>query len=243
MPNTRFSGTPRPATSSVSGSPTARQVPVTAPPGRRPRPSLNASANTVTSGTNRNSAGSQRHGRSASSAPRAVRWWRAGDARRQRRAGGACAPGRPGGGVIAWRWPPRLAARSWLIQQQHEGDDQHHHGDRGGAGVVVLLELVMISSGVISLTIGMLPAMKMTEPYSPSARAKASESRSAAPAARSGGSRAAKVCQRVAPSVAAPLPVLSVHVFQHRLHRAHDEGQADEHQRHEHARGVNAGYR
>ena len=30
----------------------------------------------------------------------------------------------------------------------------------------------MISSGVISVSIGMLPAMKMTEPYSPSARAK-----------------------------------------------------------------------
>ena len=32
----------------------------------------------------------------------------------------------------------------------------------------------MINSGVISLTIGMLPAMKITEPYSPSARANAS---------------------------------------------------------------------
>ena len=32
----------------------------------------------------------------------------------------------------------------------------------------------MMSSGVISRTIGMLPAMKITEPYSPSARAKAS---------------------------------------------------------------------
>ena len=32
----------------------------------------------------------------------------------------------------------------------------------------------MISSEVISDTIGMLPAMKITEPYSPSARAKAS---------------------------------------------------------------------
>ena len=31
----------------------------------------------------------------------------------------------------------------------------------------------MIKSGVISETIGMLPAMKITEPYSPSARAKA----------------------------------------------------------------------
>ena len=32
----------------------------------------------------------------------------------------------------------------------------------------------MISSGVISVIIGMLPAMKITEPYSPSARANAS---------------------------------------------------------------------
>ena len=32
----------------------------------------------------------------------------------------------------------------------------------------------MIISGVISETIGMLPAMKITEPYSPTARAKAS---------------------------------------------------------------------
>ena len=61
----------------------------------------------------------------------------------------------------------------------------------------------MMSKGVISEIIGMLPAMKMTEPYSPTARANAS-----AKPVRSAGSMAGritrkKVCSRFAPSEAA----------------------------------------
>ena len=60
----------------------------------------------------------------------------------------------------------------------------------------------MISSGVISLIIGMLPAMKMTEPYSPSARAKASAKPVSSAGVRIGKITFVKVCQRFAPSVA-----------------------------------------
>ena len=87
-----------------------------------------------------------------------------------------------------------------------------------------------ISSGAISETIGMLPAMKMTEPYSPTPRAKAS----AKPVSRAGriAGRITRenVCQRLAPRRRGRLLDLGVEVLQHRLDRAHDERQADEDQ-------------
>ena len=61
----------------------------------------------------------------------------------------------------------------------------------------------MISSGVISLTMGMLPAMKITEPYSPSARAKASAKPVSRAGARVGRMTRRKVWPRLAPRVAA----------------------------------------
>src|SRR5882762_4224311 len=61
----------------------------------------------------------------------------------------------------------------------------------------------MMSSGALSDFIGMLPAMKLTDPYSPTARAKAR----AKPVSRAGHSAGmmtrAKVCHSDAPSVAA----------------------------------------
>ena len=54
----------------------------------------------------------------------------------------------------------------------------------------------MMRSGVISVTIGMLPEMKITEPYSPSARAKASAKPVSSAGSTPGRSRARKVCQR-----------------------------------------------
>lgn len=61
----------------------------------------------------------------------------------------------------------------------------------------------MMSSGAISLIMGRLPAMKMIEPYSPTARAKAS----AKPVSRAGSTAGritrVTVCQRLAPSDAA----------------------------------------
>jgi hypothetical protein len=61
----------------------------------------------------------------------------------------------------------------------------------------------MMSSGVISETIGRLPAMKITEPYSPSARANARAKPVRSAGVRIGRITRVKVCQRVAPSVAA----------------------------------------
>ena len=60
----------------------------------------------------------------------------------------------------------------------------------------------MIKSGVISLIIGILPAMKITEPYSPSARAKASAKPVSSAGVTIGKITCRKVCQRLAPSVA-----------------------------------------
>ncbi len=61
----------------------------------------------------------------------------------------------------------------------------------------------MIRSGVISLTRGMLPAMKITEPYSPSARAKASAKPVINAGVTIGRITFVNVCRREAPSVAA----------------------------------------
>ena len=74
----------------------------------------------------------------------------------------------------------------------------------------------MISSGAISDTIGMLPAMKMTEPYSPSARANAR----APPVSSAGNTRqdnAPERLARVAPSVAAASSSSCSSFFEHRL--------------------------
>jgi hypothetical protein len=90
----------------------------------------------------------------------------------------------------------------------------------------------MIISGVISLTIGMLPAMKMTEPYSPTARAKASAKPVSSAGSRVGRHHVAEGRASAARRARGGFFQLGLNVFQHRLHRAHDEGQADEDQRH-----------
>ena len=93
----------------------------------------------------------------------------------------------------------------------------------------------MMSSGVISDTIGMLPAMKMTEPYSPSARANAS----AKPVSSAGSSSAGSTRRKRLPARRAErgrgFLELGVEILEHRLHGAHDERQADEDQRDDHA--------
>src|SRR5262249_26355857 len=60
--------------------------------------------------------------------------------------------------------------------------------------------LPMMIGGVISETMGMLPAMKITEPYSPTARAKAMAKPVSSAGAIDGKITRLKVCQRVAPS-------------------------------------------
>ena len=61
----------------------------------------------------------------------------------------------------------------------------------------------MMISGVISDTIGRLPAMKITEPYSPTARAKASAKPVSSAGSSVGSTTRRNVCQRVAPRLAA----------------------------------------
>ena len=57
----------------------------------------------------------------------------------------------------------------------------------------------MMTTGVICVFIGMLPAMKITEPYSPSARAKASAKPVSSAGASIGKMTREKTCQRFAP--------------------------------------------
>ena len=61
----------------------------------------------------------------------------------------------------------------------------------------------MINNGVISDTMGMLPAMNTTEPYSPTARAKASAKPVISAGSSAGSSTRRMVCQRLAPRLAA----------------------------------------
>src|SRR5713101_2812918 len=74
-----------------------------------------------------------------------------------------------------------------------------------------------INNGTISERPGMLPAIKITEPYSPSPRAKASEAPVITPGSSAGRTTRKKICHRVMREIG-----------EDRLHGAHDEGQADE---------------
>ena len=77
----------------------------------------------------------------------------------------------------------------------------------------------------------MLPAMKTTEPYSPSARAKASAKPVSSAGAIAGSSTRRNVCQPARAQAGRRLLDLRVEVLEHRLHGAHDERQADEGER------------
>ena len=88
-----------------------------------------------------------------------------------------------------------------------------------------------ISSGVISVRIGMLPAMKITEPYSPTPRAKASAKPVSAAGKIAGKQDARERLPAARAQARRGLFELAVEIFEHRLHRAHDERQADEGQR------------
>lgn len=78
-----------------------------------------------------------------------------------------------------------------------------------------------MSSVVISVFMGMLPEMKTTEPYSPSARANASVN----PVTSAG----------VTDGRMVDFFDFRFHVLQNRLHATHDERQSDERQRNQHA--------
>ena len=88
-----------------------------------------------------------------------------------------------------------------------------------------------MSSGMISVYPGMLPAMKITDPYSPMARAKASVKPVRTAGAAAAGRPAEGSCKRLAPRSRRRLLVLPLALPQHRLDGPHDEGQADEDER------------
>ena len=90
---------------------------------------------------------------------------------------------------------------------------------------------MMMSSGAISEMKGMLPAMKITEPYSPTARASASAKPVRIAGISDGSMTRNTVWRRLAPRVADGLLELAVELLEHRLHGAHHKGEADEDQR------------
>ena len=61
----------------------------------------------------------------------------------------------------------------------------------------------MMSSGVMTVFIGILPAIKMTEPYSPRARANARAKPVSSAGVSIGRITRQKICQRLAPRLAA----------------------------------------
>jgi hypothetical protein len=76
--------------------------------------------------------------------------------------------------------------------------------------------------------------MKITDPYSPTARANDSASPAQPRREQLGETRAAEDRPPPGPEALAPAR-LRVPLLQHRLHRAHDERQADEHEHEDHA--------
>ncbi len=106
---------------------------------------------------------------------------------------------------------------------------------------------ITISKGAISETFGRFPAMKITDPYSPTARAKAS----AKPVSKRREDRRQDHAGEGLPAARAErgrrFLELGIKVEQHRLHRAHHERQADEDQGHQNAergeRNLHAGER
>ena len=92
----------------------------------------------------------------------------------------------------------------------------------------------MISSVAISVLIGRFPEMKTTDPYSPSARANASVKPVSSAGMIAGSMTRRKICQRLRRGCGGFLDV-DREILQHRLHGAHDERQADERERQNHA--------
>src|SRR6476659_7743037 len=90
-------------------------------------------------------------------------------------------------------------------------------------------------SAEISVFIGMLPEMKTTEPYSPMARANASAKPVSHAGYRYGRMTRRSTCHRLAPRLGRLLH-FGAEVLDHRLERADDKRQADEHQRHHDAK-------
>ena len=122
---------------------------------------------------------------------------------------------------------PSPALQAIDDEEHQERHDQHDDGDRGRVGVVVLLDSwITIRSGAISDTFGRLPAMKITEPYSPTARANAS----ANPVSSAGTDCRQNNPRHCLPATGAEtgsgLLDLGIEIDQYRLHGAHHERQS-----------------
>src|SRR4029077_16894701 len=85
-----------------------------------------------------------------------------------------------------------------------------------------------MSSGVISVFMGRLPAMKMTEPYSPTARANDSVKPVSSAGSTVGRMMRRKAEKRAAPRGFPPFLKMPLYLQQRRLHGAHRERHADE---------------
>ena len=117
-------------------------------------------------------------------------------------------------------------------EQDPERDQQQHDRDRRGALVLPLSICPKMKTDETSVSKGMLPEIRTSEPNSPIARAKAS--------ARAGEDRrgevrqhdAAEDRQRPGAERRRGLLHLGVELEQHRLHRADHERQGHEQQRH-----------
>ena len=94
---------------------------------------------------------------------------------------------------------------------------------------------MIISSGVISVRIGMLPDMNTTDPYSPIARAKAMANPAKAAGKMVGNTTWEKVCQRVAPRLAAASSSSFSMSCKNRLNASHYEWQTNKGERDDHA--------
>ena len=110
--------------------------------------------------------------------------------------------GQAGAGAWArsWRLPQR-----WIRADQQSSSDrgsQQHDRDRGGAGFVAGLDL-LADEDRGDLRFGRPPAKSRTEPYSPSARAKARATPAARPGRRLGKMMRRKIVKPPAPSEAA----------------------------------------
>ena len=227
-PNTRLSGTAIAAVSSVSRIADERVGLDDAPRGRRRGPSAAPRRTRTPAARTGRASGTRARRRSA-----AQRTQRRGSPRGAARQRAACR-----GGRSCLRSLPAARPRLQRVdrQQQHERDDEHHDGDRRRAGVVVLLEL---GDDEQRRDLRLHRHVAGDEDHravlADRARERQREAGDAAPAARSGRIDAPERLPARRAERRRGFLELASELLQHRLHRAHDERQADERQRDQHA--------
>ena len=148
--------------------------------------------------------------------------------------GGAPTPGRSCSGECT---APLAGVReAWMTKSKRSETPSITTPRLAAPGIVVLIELRHDEERVISVFIGMFPAMKTTEPYSPRARANAA----ANPARRRAPARAARRARNVCRARRAERDRRLFHgrvePLYDGLHGAHEKRQPDEDQRDDDAR-------